>query len=147
MSGEEPLEPPYWTLSKDNSDALSPDKSPEFDPDKEIMGIFGFDFEAIEIGGPEELERQSITQKILLELNERNCFDFRYKPSHADLLTLVFPDKILRFEYTSYGESYIRGYKQHGSWAERKYSLFNDSFQFLDGKVSSISPEKQIRKP
>lgn len=137
----EPLEKPYWTLSKDNSGAISPDNRPEFDLDNEIMGVFDPNLPAFVT-----TEEQSIAQAVLLELNERNCFDFRYKPSPDDLLTLVYPQRTLEFVYTSHGDSYIRGYKQRGSWVQKLYPS-DESFELVEGRISTIPPEVQIRKP
>lgn len=140
LSDDEPLLPPFWTLKKDNSRGHHPDSY--WDEIKNVVGIFN----------PIPMEWENQTEEMLpimraveKELNTRNCFDFRYTPQPNDVLTLKYPDFELFFKYIEYGESYIQGNKQEGSWVTADSPV--EFFHMAKGNIETIPPEKQIKAP
>lgn len=148
VPADEPLEPPYWILMRDNTFGRDSDAMTRFH--NEIVGIFeidmGLDFDPAEPDEDAKKERErryKFQRYICDELNTRQCFDFKYSPAFDDVLTIKLTDMEFSFKFSDRGKSFCSGYEQKGSWGF--WSEPDEYFHMAQGKIGAIAPDLQIR--
>ncbi|MVO08658.1 hypothetical protein GOQ30_05705 [Flavobacterium sp. TP390] len=78
---------------------------------------------------PEDVLSEALTaEKMVEELNRRNCFDFNYNPNEGDNLQIYNPDK--------YTRKYLSFIYRGGKWEVDSYNRFTYDIEKINyGKV------------
>ena len=78
---------------------------------------------------PEDVLSEALTsEKMVEELNRRNCFDFNYTPNEGDNLQIYNPDK--------YTRKYLSFIYRSGKWEVDSYNRFTYDIEKINyGKV------------
>lgn len=113
---------PYWILCK----AITSDPSERFT--NMIMG---------ELIPPDPAQRKKMldfeisNQKLLLDLNSKNVFDFNYQPLENDVLKIVNGEDSYYFLY----EKSKSNYRWIDAFDEEKFLLFQKKIGFIEGEL------------
>ncbi len=74
------------------------------------------------------LSEDLTTEKMLMDLNNRNCFDFDYQPNEGDNLQIFTPEK--------YSIQFLSFIYRNGEWIADYYNGFRDATEKINhGKV------------
>lgn len=70
------------------------------------------------------LSENLTTERMLSELNDRNCFDFDYEPNEGDNLLIYNPEKYIK--------KYLSFIYRNGKWIADSYNKFRDKIEKIN---------------